>query len=124
MSPEQAGRRALERCGDTARVACMIIALDDSFVVPIPKSAKVVGFYRPDALNAVAAELREGVVRQLASSTKGWSALAVGARGRIGIETGAATEPLAIEGSMQACTREDRECRIAVIGPFLVEPKP
>src|SRR5262245_45542932 len=35
-NPEQASRRALERCGYLAGIACMVIAIDDTFVVPIP----------------------------------------------------------------------------------------
>src|SRR5262249_7102005 len=42
---EQVSRRTLEVCGYKAGVPCMIIAVDDTFVVPIPKSAKAVGFF-------------------------------------------------------------------------------
>jgi hypothetical protein len=118
---EQAVRRSLERCGHNAGVACMIIALDEVFVVPIPRSMKVVGFFQPGAINAVAPELREEVVRRFGNASRGWNALAVGAGGRVGIKLRAASEPEAINASLEDCGRQDRDCRVAVIGPFVVE---
>lgn len=118
---EQAVRRALERCGYNARVACMIIALDDVFAVPIPRSMKIIGFAKPGTINAISPELREDVARRLGNSTSGWNAVAVGAAGRAGIKLSAATEQVAIDGSMDACGKQDRDCRVTVIGAFLVE---
>ena len=39
-------RRTLETCGALAGVACMIVAIDDAFVVPLPTAFKVTGFFR------------------------------------------------------------------------------
>jgi hypothetical protein len=119
---EQAVRRALERCGYNAGVPCMIVALDDVFAVPIPRSMKVIGFAKPGTINAVASELREDVARRLGNATTGWSAVAVGAGGRVGTRLGGATEQVAIDDSMEACSKQDHDCRVVVIGPFLVEP--
>src|SRR5262249_25657216 len=47
-SPEEAMRRALERCGYDSGHACMVVAVDDTFVVPIPTLARAIGFYRAD----------------------------------------------------------------------------
>jgi hypothetical protein len=77
-SPEEAMRRALERCGHEAGAPCMVVAVDDSFVVPIPATAKVVGFYRPTALTAVPSGLRDDIARRLANATSGWNAVAEG----------------------------------------------
>jgi hypothetical protein len=118
---EQAVRRALERCGYNAGVACMVIALDDVFAVPIPRSMKVVGFAKPGMINAVAPELREDVARRLGNAASGWGAVAVGAGGRVGVKLSAATEQVAIDGAIEACSKQDRDCRVVVIGPFLVE---
>jgi hypothetical protein len=63
---EEAARRALESCGSNAGVPCMIVAVNDSFVVPIPTTMKVVGFFHPVAANTIAPELREDVARRLA----------------------------------------------------------
>jgi hypothetical protein len=43
---EETVRRALESCGGIADVPCMIVALNDSFVVPIPATLKVIGFFK------------------------------------------------------------------------------
>jgi hypothetical protein len=119
--PDEAVRRSLERCGYTTGVPCMAIAVDNTFVVPIPTLPKVVGFYRPEALFGVQAGLRDEVARRLAGATDGWNAVAVGAAGNVGIVVGAGSEQDAIEGALTDCASHDRNCRIAALGPFLVE---
>ena len=75
-------------------------------------------------MNAVAPELREPLARRLGNATSGWNAVAIGASGRFGAGLGARTEQAAVDDAMAECGRQDRACRIAVIGPFLVEPGP
>jgi adenylate cyclase len=82
---------------------------------------KVVGIYRPGAINTIVPELRDEVARRLGGATKGWNAVAIGASGRVGIKLGAESEQVAVDGSMENCVRQDRDCRVAVVGPFLVE---
>jgi DNA-binding winged helix-turn-helix (wHTH) protein len=122
-SPEEAIRRSLERCGYDSGRACMVIAIDDTFVVAVPTVAKVVGFYRPDALTTVQPGVRDDIARRLANATNGWNAVAVGANGQAGIKIGAGSEQAAVDGAVEECVKHDRECHIAVIGPFLVEPE-
>jgi adenylate cyclase len=121
---EEASRRALERCGYLGGLACMVIALDDTFVVPIPTLAKVVGLYQSDALTAVAPALKDDVARRLKNAASGWKAVAVGASGQVGIKLGAESEQAAVDGSLEACRGQDRDCRLVVIGPFLVQRVP
>ncbi len=123
-SIQEAVRRSLEWCGDHTQTACQLVVIDDTFVVPIPKLRKVVGLFRPGAVNAIASDLRDDVARQLKNATSGWSAVAVGASGRVGLKLGAKSEQEAIDASIEACARQDRDCRTAVIGPFLVEGGP
>src|ERR1700684_2718378 len=40
-------------------VACMIVAADDVFVVPVPTTLKVIGFFRPDRNAAIAADAKD-----------------------------------------------------------------
>jgi adenylate cyclase len=120
-SADEAMRRTLERCGFESGQACMVVAVDDTFVAPIPTLARVVGFYRPAALTTVHAGARDDVARQLANTTDGWNAVAVGAGGNAGVKTAAGSEQSAIDGALAECGKRDRECRVAVIGPFLVE---
>ncbi len=122
--PEEAMRRSLERCGYVSKAACLVVALDDTFVAAVPTLAKAIGFYRQDALFVLKAEVRAEVARRLATSNEGWQAVALGATGHAGTEVGAKTERSAVDGAMENCAMYDRDCRIAVIGPFLVEAPP
>lgn len=123
-TPEEAIRRSLERCGHDENHACMVIAIDDTFVVAVPTLARAVGFYRPDALTAALPGARDDVARRLANATNGWNAVAVGTGGEAGIKVGAGSEQTAVDGALDECAKRDRDCRVAVIGPFLVEPDP
>jgi hypothetical protein len=120
-SQDEAARRALESCGDFAGVPCMIIAVDDVFVVPIPTAMKAVGFFQIDGNALIAPESREDVEHRLATGTSGWSAVAAGANGLVGVVPQAATEHNAIEGALADCGRHDRGCKVIAIGPFSVE---
>jgi class 3 adenylate cyclase len=122
-SPEEAVRRALELCGSRAGVACVIVAVDDAFVVPIPSTMKVVGLFRAASNPAIAPEARDDLARRLGNATGGWSAIAVGASGRPGLKLRATSERDAIGGALTDCSRLDRACRVVAIGPFTVEPK-
>lgn len=121
ISTDEAIRRALERCGSNSGVACMVLAVNNVFVVPLPRSMKVVGIFQPNAASPIALELREEVARRLATAASGWNAVAVGASGNVGMKLDAETEQAAIDAAIADCGIHDRACRIAVIGPFLVD---
>ena len=117
-------RRALESCGYNAGVACMIVAVDDVFVVPIPLKMKASGFFLAGSNVAIAPELRESFTRRLGTATNAWNGIAVGANGRPGLVLNATDEDAAIEGALTDCGRQDRSCRVIALGPFSVEPLP
>jgi TIR domain len=117
---EEAIRRALEWCGHNSGVACIILAVDDVFVLPIPSSMKVVGLVQSGPIDVIAPELRDDVAQRLHNSRTGWNAVAVGASGRAGLKLGAGLEQAAIDGALEACGKKDRDCRVIVLGPFLV----
>jgi class 3 adenylate cyclase len=121
-SQDEAVRRALEICGSNAGTPCLIVAVDDNFVVPIPKTMKATGFFRPATSSFVAANEREFLARRYAGSNKGWSAVAASINGRTGATFGAETEDAAVKSALADCAKVDRECRIIAIGPFTVEP--
>jgi hypothetical protein len=123
-SVEQAVRRALEVCGNDAGVPCLLVEIDDKFVVPIPKLMKIAGIVSAGIITDVAPALRERVARRLANANPGWNAVAIGAAGNPGLKLGAESEQAAIDGSIEDCDTTDRECHVVAIGPFLVEPKP
>jgi Caspase domain len=121
---DEAIRRSLEFCGSNAGSACMIIAVDDNFVVPIPTTTKVVGFFRGGNHPAIAADARSVVAQRLEGAVGGWSAVAVGEGGRPGIALKAASEQEAVNLAVADCGRQDRSCRVIAVGPFAVEAKP
>jgi adenylate cyclase len=121
-SVEEAVRRALESCGGIAGAPCMIIALNDNFVVPIPASLKITGFFKPAGNTMISADARDDVARRLADASSGWNAVAVGAAGRPGLGLRAATEQDAVNGALAECVKRDGNCQVIAIGPFSVEP--
>jgi hypothetical protein len=123
-SPEEAMRRTLERCGFISKAACLVVAVDDTFVNAIPTLAKAVGLYRPDALFGVQPGERDDIARRLATSSGGWQAVALGVTRHAGIKVGAISEHGAVDGALENCGLYDQDCRIEVIGPFLVQPPP
>jgi class 3 adenylate cyclase len=119
---DEAARRALETCGGSAGVPCLVVAVDNMFVVPIPATMKVTGFFHAANASKIAPGWRDDVAHRLANAT-GWTAVASGADGRPGMSVKAANEQAAIDGALADCGKQDRSCRVIAIGPFEVEPK-
>jgi adenylate cyclase len=119
---DESVRRSLENCGATLGVACLTIAVDDVFVVPIPTLMRVTGFFRPAANSTIIANEREDVARKLADSSSGWEAVAVGTAGRPGVAVKASSEQGAINGALGNCAKRDSDCHVIAIGPFVVGP--
>lgn len=120
-SPDDSARRSLESCGAIAGVACMIVAADDNFVVPIPTLLKITGFFHAASNASIVADARDEVVRKLADGM-GWNAVAVGTAGRPGLGLKAADEQSAVNSALADCARRDSDCHVIAIGPFTVGP--
>jgi hypothetical protein len=123
QSVDEVVRRALEICGNFAGIPCMIIAIDDVFVVPVPTKMKPVGVFRPESNSAIVAEKRDDVAVRLHGAKIGWNAVAVGVSGNPGLMLNAGNERDAIDGALADCRRQDRDCRVVGLGPFEVAPK-
>ena len=121
-SVEDATRRNLEACGAVAGVPCMIMALDDAFVVPVPTTMKVTGFFRATGNWVISPEARDDVARKLADASTGWNAVAVGQAGRPGLALKAANERNAVNDALGECVKRDSDCHVIAIGPFSVGP--
>ena len=121
-SIDEAVRRGLELCGDGAGVPCLVLAVNDEFVVPVPMTMKAVGYFLPATAAGVVPDSRDELARRLANAN-GWTAVAAGMNGRAGIALGAGNEQDATSGAMADCARLDSGCRVIAIGPFAVEPK-
>jgi hypothetical protein len=119
---EESARRNLEACGALAGVACMIVAADDVFAVPVPATLKVIGFFRADRNPSIAVDARDDVARKLADASSGWNAIAVGTSGRPGLGLKAASEQNAVNDALGNCVKHDSDCHVIAIGPFSVGP--
>ena len=119
---EDSIRRNLETCGAVVGVACMVVAVDDVFVVPVPTLMKVTGMFRAANNASIAADQRDDVVRRLADAPTGWNAVAIGSAGRPGLSLQAASEQNAINDALGNCVKRDSDCHVIAIGPFTVGP--
>ena len=119
---EDSVRRNLETCGAVIGVACMVIAVDDVFVVPVPTMMKVTGMFRSANNASIAADQRDDVMRKLVEATTGWNAVAVGVAGRTGMGLSATSEQNAINEALGNCVKRDSDCHVIAIGPFTVGP--
>jgi hypothetical protein len=99
-----------------------LVAVNDDFVVPVPLTMKAVGFFQAASATAIAPELRDQTAQRLRNGS-GWTAVAAGANGRVGLMLKAASEQKAIEGALADCAKQDSGCQVIGIGPFAVEPK-
>jgi adenylate cyclase len=120
-SADDAARRSLESCGAIAGVACLVVAIDDNFVVPIPTLFRTTGFFNAASNASIVADARSDVVRKLADAM-GWNAIAVGTAGRPGLGLKAADEQTAVNSALADCARRDSDCHVIAIGPFTVGP--
>ena len=100
----------------------MIIALNENFVVPIPTTLRVTGFFKAAGNGVISPEARDDVARQLTEATGGWNAVAVGAAGRTGLGLKAASEQTAVNAALADCVKRDSDCHVVAIGPFSVGP--
>ena len=121
-SEEESARRNLESCGAFTGLACMIVAVDDVFVVPVPVTLKVLGFFHADRDGSIVADARDDLARKLADAPNGWNAVAVGAAGRPGLALKAGNEQNAVDEALGNCAKHDRDCHVVAIGPFAVGP--
>jgi adenylate cyclase len=120
-SADESARRSLESCGAIAGVACLVVAVDDNFVVPIPTLLRITGFFHAASNASIVADARDEVVRKLGDAT-GWNAVAVGAAGRPGVGLKAADEQTAVNSALADCAKRDSDCHVIAIGPFTVGP--
>jgi class 3 adenylate cyclase len=121
-SIEESARRILETCGAVVGVACMIVAADDVFVVPVPTTLKAIGFFQADRNPSIAADARDDLARRLADASSGWNAVAVGTSGRPGSGLKASSEQNAVNDALGNCVKRDTDCHVIAIGPFTVGP--
>jgi adenylate cyclase len=118
-SSDEAVRQALDACTRQGST-CRVLAVDDKYVVPLPRTVFVRGIFDPLTADQVPAAERPHLAQRLAAAL-GWSAVAIGTSGRAGVGQGAANEADAIKAALADCAARDSNCRLIAIGPFRVE---
>lgn len=96
----------------------MIVAINDSFVVPIPTAMKATGFFTINGNASIAPELRNSLAQRMGNAMNAWNAVAVGAVGRPGLMLNAANEQAAIEGALTECSRQGPQLSCYRTRPF------
>ena len=119
---DEAARRSLETCGAIAGAACIIVALNDDFVVPVPTTLEAIGLFNAAETALIAPEARADAARRLDDAASGWNAVAVGAARRPGLGLKQASEQDAVNAALNDCAKRDRDCHVVAIGPFAVGP--
>ncbi len=119
---EDSVRRNLESCGAVAGVPCMIVAVDDVFVVQVPTTLKATGFFKAAGESSIVVNARDEVARKIADASSGWNAVAVGVSGRPGLALKSANEQNAVNDALADCVKHDSDCHVIAIGPFSVGP--
>jgi adenylate cyclase len=122
-SKEEATRRTLEYCGANTGGPCMIVAVDDVFVVTVPTLMNATGFFYAANSSSIAADAREDVARKFNEASTGWNAVAVGTSGYPGLGLKMVSEQDAIKDALDNCAKRDSECHVIAIGPFTVASK-
>ncbi|QWG18689.1 adenylate/guanylate cyclase domain-containing protein [Bradyrhizobium sediminis] len=121
-SADEAARRTLEGCAAVSGVPCMVVALDDAFVVPVPTTLKAIGFFQVATNSSIASEAKADVAQRLSNAPSGWNAVAVGTSGRPGLALQASNEQDAVNEALGNCVKRDTDCHVIAIGPFAVGP--
>jgi hypothetical protein len=116
-------RRSLEFCGALAHVPCMIVTVDDVFVVTVPRLMNATGLFYAATSPSIAAGARDDLARKLNEASTGWNAVAVGTSGHPGLGLKAVSEQDAINDALRNCAKRDSDCQVIAIGPFMVGPK-
>ncbi|MCK6453832.1 MAG: DUF4189 domain-containing protein, partial [Alphaproteobacteria bacterium] len=120
---EEAVRAALEYCADITGTACAVLAVNESFVQPIPATVAVTGLFEPERSPLLDAAARQKL-REAYLPRGGWKAVALGSGGRIGVSVGRPNEKDAIEAALAECRGTGAEdCALHAVGIFTVKAK-
>lgn len=120
-SAEEAVRRALESCGYMVKTPCTVMVVDGMFVVALPTTVKVTGFFDSARTPSIRSDLREEVARRLGRESNGWNVVAVGAAGRPGLGLKKISEQDAVDAAMAECRKQDTDCHVIAVVPFSVD---
>ena len=122
-SEDEAVRAALEYCAYLSGTPCAVLAINESFVQPIPAGVAITGLFEPERSPLIndAAKLK---LREAYLPRGGWKAVALAGAGRMGIAVGRPNEKDAIDTALADCrTTGAEDCAIHAVGNFTVQGK-
>ena len=119
--PAEAIRLAVERCSDFVKAPCLLVSVDGSMTVRIPRSH---GIVRPYTL-AGETEMSEADKARIGKiyGGKDWRALAKGGSGRWYAVNAAESEMAAADRVLGDCRQAETECHLRAIGNFRVDKR-
>jgi class 3 adenylate cyclase len=118
-SRAEAVRLAIERCGDIARLPCLLYSVDGLLTLRIPKVYRVTGAFMLARETTMSADDKQRLATIYGQ--KDWRALAKGRSGRWYAVGGIDTEEQAADKAMEACRQAEPECLLHAIGNFRVD---
>jgi len=119
----EAARLAFERCSDNFQTPCLLVSVDGSMTVELPRSYRILA---PFTL-AAEKEMTEADKERIAQIYVGkdWRALAKGGANSWYAVSHAASEQAAVDQVLEACRAVEKTSVLHAIGNFRVdEPKP
>jgi class 3 adenylate cyclase len=118
-SPQEATRRALERCADLTGAPCLLFALGDKLLQPLPRSRKIVGVFTFAGDATIPQADRDALMKVY--SGRDWRAIAHGANGAWRAVANEASEEDAVRAVLSQCNANDKDCTVFAIGNFRIQ---
>lgn len=114
----EAARLAVERCSERVQRPCLILSVNGSLTIQIPKTRRVDRIFLPSAEE----DIPDGDKARVSQVYRGreWRALARGKNGSWHAVADEPSEVAAIEQALANCTKTDDNCRLYAIGNFRV----
>jgi class 3 adenylate cyclase len=117
----EAIRLAVERCSDFAKAPCLLVSVDGSLTVRIPRSNGIVRPYTLAGETEMSGADKERIGKIY--SGKDWRALAKGGSGRWYAVNAAESEMAAADRVLEGCRQAETECQLRAIGNFRIDKR-
>jgi hypothetical protein len=117
-TPAEAARVTVERCSEFYQSPCLLIAVDNSMTVRIPKLHNPVGLFMLSTDRQVFGADKQRIAEVY--EQKDWRALVRGRSGKWFPVANAPSEAAAVEAALKSCRESEQDCAVYAIGNFRV----
>lgn len=118
---DEAVRLAIERCGDSVQMPCLLLSVDGWLTTQIPKSRQIESIFMLSTEREMTETDRQRIAQIYAG--KDWRALAKSDSGDWYAVAGHETEVAAVDEVLKACRQAKQECSLYAIGNWRVGEK-